>query len=123
MQPCLSPPSVSLHEMRAMICGGKQRICLTDSSKHNGSIYQEQPEIRVRGGDGREPRSVTKRLWMSVKKGGGVERRCYRLTWAALKSSLQSVISRKPSYAHDLFSCNSADGWNTSNEGKNEDEG
>lgn len=71
MQPCLSPPSVSLHEMRVMICGGKQRICLTDSSKHNGSIYQEQPEIRVRGGDGREARSVTKRLLVSVKKGGG----------------------------------------------------
>lgn len=47
MQPCLSPPSISLHEMSAMICRGKRRICLTDSSKRNGSIYQEEPEIRT----------------------------------------------------------------------------
>lgn len=122
--------------MRAMICGGKRRVCLTDSSKHNGSIYQEQPEIRVWGGDGREARSVTKQTLGVSWKGRGekaAERedcereniclRCYRLTWAALKSSLQSVIRGKPSYAHDLFSCNSADGWNASNEGKNEDGG
>lgn len=46
LRPCLSPTSVSLHEMSAMICGGKRRVCLTDSSKHNGSIYQERPEMR-----------------------------------------------------------------------------
>lgn len=43
MQLWLSPPSVSLHGMSAAICDGRRRICLTDSGKHNGSVYQEQP--------------------------------------------------------------------------------
>lgn len=51
MQPCLSPSSVSLREIAAMICGGERRVCLTACGKHNGSIHQEQPGRRTVGAE------------------------------------------------------------------------
>lgn len=59
MEPCLPPPCASLRDASAMVCGGKRHVRLRDSSKHNGSIHQEEPEIGSMRAWGRDRRNMS----------------------------------------------------------------